>query len=109
VKLWPGLLGGDPLGEPFTVVGSDHLAVNIWWERAQQIPLARMSLTYFDADGEWLLKLQGNDFNPNYYDGSGEYTITFDEYSLTRLGDAIGPYQPLDPAQQVTLAFSKNK
>jgi hypothetical protein len=107
VKIWPGILGGDPTGDLITVIGSDHLNVGFWWERAQQIQLARMSFAFFDTSGvEWLLKLEGFEIDPDHYVG-GDYTITFTRFSLTEVGDPIGPYTELVAPLVVTLSFSE--
>jgi hypothetical protein len=104
---WPGLLAGGTTEDPITVIGSDHLGVGIWWERAQQIQLSRMSLAFFDTDGvEWLLKAQGTEI---VEDGVDAYIITFDGFSLTRSGDSIGPYEPFGGPLDVRLSFSKTK
>jgi hypothetical protein len=103
---WPGVLGGGTPGEPITVIGSDHLAVNIWWERAQQIQLARLSLAFYDAsDVEWLLKAEGTEIVKV---SDGVYTITFSGFSLTEIGYPIGPYEEPDSDLSITLSFSSN-
>jgi hypothetical protein len=107
IGVWPGILAGGTEEEPITVIGSDHIAVNIWWERAKQIQLARMSLAFFDAGGAgWLLKAQGTVI---VEDSDDVYIITFDGFSLTESGDSIGPYEPLVPPLDVKLSFSSNR
>jgi hypothetical protein len=103
---WPGVLIDGTEENPITVIGSDHLAVNIWWKRKQQIQLARMSLAFYDADGvEWLLKAEGTEIIKV---SDGEYTITFSGFSLTEIGYPIGPYEPLVTPLDITLSFSSN-
>lgn len=104
---WPGFLAGGTTENPTTVVGGDHLGVGIWWERAKQIQLSRMSLAFFDTDGVgWLLKAQGTEI---VEDGEDTYIITFDGFSLTKSGDPIGPYEPFGGPLNVRLSFSKPK
>lgn len=104
---WPGILGSSP-ENPITVIGSDHLAVNIWWERAQQIQLARMSLAFFDAEGaEWLLKAEGYEIIESIEGEVYTYTITFVGFSLTKFPEPIAPYV-YDRSIVVTLTVISN-
>jgi hypothetical protein len=104
---WPGVL--DATEGPITVIGSDHLGVGFWWERAQQIQLARMSLAFFDANGdEWLLKAEGFEITEDVVDNVYTYTITFSGFSLTKFGNSIEPYAPLVPPIEVTLSVISN-
>jgi hypothetical protein len=101
---WPDILNGG-----VTVIASDHLSLQIWWQYAQQDQLVRFSLTFYHAGDEWLLKAEGTEID-EYIKGE-KCTITLSGFSLNNLssGEPIpSHYEPLEPERDVTLLFSKN-
>lgn len=102
VGSWPGMLSGDTPEALVCVVPSDHLAVNVWWPRAKQMELARMSLAFWYEGEEWLLKAEGNDFTPI----EGGIEITLLRASLNKIGDPIPGYEELEGPLVFRMLFS---
>jgi hypothetical protein len=98
---WPGILNAQ--NEPVYVTPSEHLAVNTWRERAQQIELARVSLTFYDEGGvEWLLKAEGTE----NYKVPGGIRIILTGFSISKVGEPIPHYDTSYGPLEFTFTFS---